>query len=118
MMIRKSFPLRAFASPYHLWFFALCGAISLALEWIYFYKIGPLSALGISIQALVFAGFLIGWAGFAFMGWGFFHFKSLGTTTNLIDPASQLVSTGALRFSRNPMLCGLCIPLVGGSRDV
>ena len=94
--------------------FILCGGGALALEWFYFYSVGPLSALGIPILTLVICGFLIGWAGFVFMGWGFFKFKLVGTTTNLIDPASQLVSSGAFRFSRNPMYVGFVVMLFAG----
>nr|WP_321455146.1 isoprenylcysteine carboxylmethyltransferase family protein [uncultured Cohaesibacter sp.] len=95
--------------------FVLCGGSALALEWFFFRSVGPLSALGIPVMALVILGFLVGWAGFAFMGWGFFKFKAVGTTTTLKDSASELVSNGAFRYSRNPMYVGFVALLLGGA---
>ena len=95
--------------------FVLSGGCALALEWFYFLDIAPLSALGIAVIPQVICGFLIGWAGFSFMGWGFFRFKSVGTTTTLVDPVSHLVSDGAFRFSRNPMYVGFVSLLLGGA---
>ena len=94
--------------------FVLCGVGALALEWVYFHSVGPLSALGIPIFALVVCGFLIGAAGFAFMGWGFVHFHLIGTSANTAVAASTLVSDGAFRFSRNPMYVGFVVMLFAG----
>lgn len=52
-------------------------------------------------------------AGFAFMGWGHRRFTRLGVAVKTILPASQLVTGGAYRFSRNPMYVGFVAILLG-----
>nr|WP_319391301.1 isoprenylcysteine carboxylmethyltransferase family protein [uncultured Cohaesibacter sp.] len=95
--------------------FVLCGGSALALEWFFFFDVGPLSAAGVPLTMLVIAGFLVGAAGFAFMGWGFVHFHLVGTSLNTAVAASRLVDGGAFRFSRNPMYVGFVVMLLGGT---
>jgi protein-S-isoprenylcysteine O-methyltransferase Ste14 len=95
--------------------FVLCGGGALALEWAFFFDVGPLSAVGVPVVVLVIAGFLVGAAGFAFMGWGFVHFRLVGTSLNTAVAASRLVDGGAFRFSRNPMYVGFVVMLLGGT---
>lgn len=59
------------------------------------------------------SGVAIAAAGFAFMGWGHGRFKSLGIEVKTFKPASQLVTKGAYRFSRNPMYVGFVSLLAG-----
>ncbi|WP_319497131.1 isoprenylcysteine carboxylmethyltransferase family protein [uncultured Cohaesibacter sp.] len=95
--------------------FGLCAGSALALEWAFFFDVGPLSAVGVPVVALIIAGFLVGAAGFAFMGWGFVHFRLVGTSLNTAVAASSLVDGGAFRFSRNPMYVGFVVMLLGGT---
>ncbi|WP_319533319.1 isoprenylcysteine carboxylmethyltransferase family protein [uncultured Cohaesibacter sp.] len=91
--------------------FALCLAGGAVLEWLWFRGVAPLGFLPEPLR--IFIGVVIGFGGFSFMGWGFFHFKLVGTTTTLIRPVSQLVMDGAYRFSRNPMYVGFVSLLLG-----
>jgi len=59
------------------------------------------------------AGLVLAFAGFAFMGWGHRRFTSLGVSVKTMLPASQLVTGGAYRFSRNPMYVGFVAILAG-----
>ena len=52
-------------------------------------------------------------AGFSFMMWGHGIFKGLGVNVPTNLPASELVSQGAYRFSRNPMYVGFLAILLG-----
>jgi protein-S-isoprenylcysteine O-methyltransferase Ste14 len=59
------------------------------------------------------AGIGLALAGFAFMGWGHGRFKSIGNNIPTWLPATQLVTGGAYRFSRNPMYVGFVAILAG-----
>lgn len=61
------------------------------------------------------SGFVIGLAGFAFMMSAWFHFRIIGTTVTTNASASQLVETGAFRYSRNPMYVGFVTLLLAWS---
>jgi len=52
-------------------------------------------------------------AGLAFAIWGNRQFSRAGTTVHPFEEASQLVTTGAFRFSRNPMYLGMVLVLIG-----
>lgn len=60
-----------------------------------------------------------GWAALAvgviLAGWGMVTFKRAKTAINPHHSASQLVTHGPYRFTRNPMYTGLTIQYLGGS---
>jgi len=52
--------------------------------------------------------------GLAFMIWGLLTFLRFRTAVSPYRPASQVVTTGPYRFSRNPMYVGFTIAYMGG----
>ena len=52
--------------------------------------------------------------GLAFMIWGLLTFLRFRTAVSPYRPASQVVTTGPYRFSRNPMYVGFTIAYIGG----
>ena len=91
--------------------FALCIVTALLLEVFLFDEIALLAIVPPLLRLLI--GFVVAFAGFAFMGWGFLHFASVGTSANTAMPASQLVRQGAFAISRNPMYVGFVAILLG-----
>jgi protein-S-isoprenylcysteine O-methyltransferase Ste14 len=61
----------------------------------------------------LYAGLAVASIGFLFMGWGHRRFTTLGVSVKTMLPASQLVTKGAYRFSRNPMYVGFVSILAG-----
>ena len=53
--------------------------------------------------------------GFAFMIWGLLTFRRFRTAIIPNQPASQVVTSGPYRFSRNPMYVGFTAAYIGGS---
>lgn len=88
--------------------FWLCLLAGILLSWLLPWRINLLGegwriTLG---SALALAGF-----GFMMWGHGIFRDRGVNVPTNL--PASELVSQGAYRFSRNPMYVGFVAMLLG-----
>jgi protein-S-isoprenylcysteine O-methyltransferase Ste14 len=67
---------------------------------------GPWNLVGAAVPAAI--GFVIAVAAFV-------RFHQVHTTVNPVDPskATQLVTDGVFRFSRNPMYLGLVLLLIG-----
>lgn len=72
----------------------------------------PLATLPLSIRLITGLGIL--GSGFTFMMWAHTHFTSVGTAIKTWEPASELVTEGAFRHSRNPMYVGFVAILLGG----
>lgn len=66
-----------------------------------------------STRALVIAGWVAVWLGFALSLAGILTFRLAGTTMFPFDPASRLVRHGPYRFTRNPMYLGATITYIG-----
>jgi len=62
---------------------------------------------------LLIIGIIITSAGASFMMWGHGRFQSLGVNVPSNMPASQLVTDGAHKYSRNPMYVGFISILLG-----
>jgi len=54
-------------------------------------------------------------AGFVFMFWGLLTFARVRTGIVPLKPATQIVSHGPYRFSRNPMYAGMATAYLGGT---
>lgn len=86
----------------------VCGA---ALEWIAPTAF-PVSSTAVRwVVAAVGLAIIVG--GIAFMGWGHGRFTKVGTAVRTSLPATELVTSGAYRFSRNPMYVGFVTMLLG-----
>ncbi len=59
-------------------------------------------------------GSLLTLIGLAFMIWGLLTFRRFRTAVSPYQPASQVVTAGPYRFSRNPMYVGFTIAYMGG----
>lgn len=81
--------------------FFSCLVLGVVLELLFPWEIDQ-----IPYPALLALGMVVGGAGFAFMIFAheLFQRKETGIPTN--QPATELVTTGAYRFSRNPMYVG------------
>ena len=91
--------------------FALCLIGGIAAAW----ALGAWGVAGalLPMPVRVAVGGLLAVAGFGFGAWGLglFHVRGVNPAPN--RPASQLVTAGAYRFSRNPMYVGLVAILAG-----
>jgi len=92
--------------PPIIFFLCLAGGIAVSFIW------GGWVAF-LPWPARVISGAVIAVAGFAFMAWGHGRFRALGVAVKTFKPASQLVTEGAYRFSRNPMYVGFVAILAG-----
>ena len=72
----------------------------------------PLSSGGVGLERIGL-GFLI--AGIVLSVWGFVTFRRARTAVIPHHAASQLVTNGPYRFTRNPMYVGLTIAYIGGA---
>lgn len=88
--------------------FYICLAAGIAFALFYDYRITL-----VPWQIRIASGTAVALAGFAFMGWGHGRFKKLGVAVKTFLPASELVTQGAYRFSRNPMYVGFVGILAG-----
>lgn len=91
--------------------FLVCLLGGAVVEW--FFPTGPAIASSAPWWVPPAVGIVIAGAGFAFMGWGHGRFVSVGTAVKTCRPASELVTGGAYRFSRNPMYVGFIAVLLG-----
>ena len=88
--------------------FWLCLLAGLLLSWVFPWRMNLLSEAW-----LIACGVGLILAGFGFMMWGHGIFRGLGVNVPTNLPASELVSRGAYRFSRNPMYVGFVAILLG-----
>jgi len=84
-----------------------CLILGAVLEWFL-----PPEGLGAPLSVSL-AGAVLAVAGFAFMMWGHGRFKALDVSVVTVRPASQLVTGGAYRRSRNPMYTGMIATYAG-----
>ena len=72
----------------------------------------PLSSGGVALERIGW-GLLI--AGVVLSVWGLVTFRRAGTAVIPHHAASELVTSGPYRFTRNPMYVGLTIAYIGGA---
>lgn len=90
--------------------FFICLICGIAAELLLPKPLSPFAA--VPWPARICAGCFLALAGFAFMGWGHKKFTAAGTAVKTWLPATELVTGGAYRFSRNPMYVGfVAMPL-------
>ncbi|MFC1904377.1 methyltransferase family protein [Chloroflexota bacterium] len=99
-----------FTFPGVLIFLSLVAFFVLASTWvdrrlIFFHFEPPLWILTLSIFILILGGLICMWTAFAFI-------RTRGTPVPF-NPPPKLITTGLYRYSRNPMLLGLFIVLLG-----
>ena len=91
-------------------FFILGFAVSLLVH-----KFLPLYLIPDSLRGIFsIIGSLCTLIGLAFMIWGLLTFLRFRTAVSPYRPASQVVTSGPYRFSRNPMYVGFTIAYIGG----
>jgi len=101
-------PFRLLLSIPVPWVFVLTYIIGAGLE-----HALPLRAGNRRLPAVSVAGGVLFGIGANVAGWGLLTFRRARTTTVPGKAASQLVSWGPYRFSRNPMYVGLIIAYLG-----
>ena len=99
-----------FTFPGVLIFLSLVALFILASTWVdrrlvLFHFEPPLWILTLSINILILGGLICMWTAFAFI-------RTRGTPVPF-NPPPKLITTGLYRYSRNPMLLGLFIVLLG-----
>ncbi len=91
-------------------FFILGFVVSLLVH-----KFLPLYLIPDSLRGIFsIIGNLCTLTGLAFMIWGLLTFLRFRTAVSPYRPASQVVTTGPYRFSRNPMYVGFTAAYIGG----
>ena len=91
--------------------------LGLGLAWILETKVTRIRLAGGSVSSgpPETAGVAIMLAGFVLMFWGLLTFARVRTGIIPMRPATQIVTHGPYRFSRNPMYTGMALAYLGGS---
>ena len=91
--------------------------LGLGIAWALETKITRIRLVGgsASTTPLELAGIAIMLAGFVLMFWGLLTFARVRTGIIPMRPATQIVTHGPYRFSRNPMYTGMGLAYLGGS---
>ena len=91
--------------------------LGLGIAWVLERQISRIRLVGgsTSTAPLETAGVAIMLAGFVLMFWGLLTFARVRTGIIPMRPATQIVTHGPYRFSRNPMYTGMALAYLGGS---
>jgi protein-S-isoprenylcysteine O-methyltransferase Ste14 len=91
--------------------------LGLGIAWALETKVARIRLVGgsASTTPVEMAGVAIMLAGFALMLWGLLTFARVRTGILPIRPATQVVTHGPYRFSRNPMYTGMALGYFGGA---
>jgi protein-S-isoprenylcysteine O-methyltransferase Ste14 len=94
--------------------------LGLGIAWLLETRVARIRLVGgtASTAPLETAGLAIMLAGFVLMLWGLLTFARVRTGILPIRSATQIVTHGPYRFSRNPMYTGMALAYLGGALSV
>jgi protein-S-isoprenylcysteine O-methyltransferase Ste14 len=94
--------------------------LGLGIAWLLETRVARIRLVGgtASTAPLETAGLAIMLAGFVLMLWGLLTFARVRTGILPIRSATQVVTHGPYRFSRNPMYTGMALAYLGGALSV
>jgi protein-S-isoprenylcysteine O-methyltransferase Ste14 len=94
--------------------------LGLGIAWLLETRVARIRLVGGTASAapLETAGLAIMLAGFVLMLWGLLTFARVRTGILPIRSATQVVTHGPYRFSRNPMYTGMALAYLGGALSV
>jgi protein-S-isoprenylcysteine O-methyltransferase Ste14 len=94
--------------------------LGLGIAWLLETRVARIRLVGgtASTAPLETAGLAIMLAGFVLMQWGLLTFSRVRTGILPIRSATQVVTHGHYRFSRNPMYTGMALAYLGGALSV
>jgi protein-S-isoprenylcysteine O-methyltransferase Ste14 len=89
--------------------------IGFGVAWLFDEQVRPLPFPGVGRAVAVAAGVVVMIAGLYVMIWGIAMFRKAMTAIFPNQPANELVTDGAYRFTRNPMYVGFTLVFVGAA---